>query len=185
MMERSQRAAAIALSFLILPAQAVALSCARPSLSVLINYAEDAGAPMVIGYGSLRHEGPLPDNPSASYEHGKTGEAGIVSTGPVRTIYRFDGDVLTAEGHLNDQSFDVAVTAICVASWCGALPGPVVDGLIALSPSDAGAEVPYALTVSPCPGGIDTAPTPRKLKALRRCLANGHCSHKEHVAFDN
>ncbi|MEM7507714.1 MAG: hypothetical protein AAF415_13310 [Pseudomonadota bacterium] len=177
------RTLALGLAALAIPAQAVALSCAQPSMARLFDWARESGEAMVIGHGGLSHDGPRPAGPKVTYEQDETGGTRIVATGPTTATYRFEGDLLTPEGRLEKQSLTVTVEAICLASWCGGFPADLNDALIALAPTDD--EEPYKLTVGPCPGEIDMVPSAAKVEALERCMAADNCGPTEHKMFDN
>ena len=154
---------AIALSVLV-PAQAMALSCIPPSVERSYGYAQDAEEQYVVVSGRLTFdERKLPKktkNPNDAPNLTK-----IPAT--------LSGHILSQAGFVTPFDQEITIDLRCFGPWCGSASSGV-DHLAFVKKTDAG----YSLTIDPCYSAVFPKPTQQMLDAATACMNGAVCSSK-------
>lgn len=157
---------------------AQALSCLRPNIARTFNDLNSSERNYVMALGVLEQTGarvakgskpvPDPDRPEQPVR-----DIGI----PHEVPARFTGQMYGAAGLGAEQSLDVVVVEVCLASWCGSFPKTAQNVLVFIEQT----EVDYRIRSGPCEGDFKLSPSQKELDILQSCLAAGQCSDA-HIA---
>lgn len=153
------RALAILL-MLLLPMQAAALSCLRPSVARTYIKAAAADETYIIASGRLTFD-------QGSLPKGGNNDAPRMTHIPARLV----GKSMTSDGFKVPFDHDITLEVACFGPWCGgAQNGAQVLAFV----KRQGAR--YALSVTPCGGMVFANPKPAMLKQVLRCHRGGDCT---------
>ena len=153
------------LLMLSLPAQAVALSCERPSVKRSYAQAQAEASSYVVVAGRLGIKGTQGKKaPKFSRLRGKQPAGSIVSA-------TLTGRSLTKKGFTTPFDKPVTLNISCVASWCGSAQNG--EEVLAFVRQEGGQ---YVIDVAPCGGRVFSNPKPAMLKQAQRCMRRGGCS---------
>ena len=149
---------------LMLPVQAAALSCSRPSVERTYAAVAAAKETYVIVQGRLTFDPrKLPRDGDGARKPAKL----------TRIEARLAGKSLTSNGFSVPFDHPVTLEVACFGPWCGrAENGGQVLAFLKRS-KDA-----YALEVNPCGGSVFANPKPKMLKQVVRCHQGGNCKAK-------
>lgn len=148
---------------LVLPVQAMALSCLRPSVERSFEEASAAAEDYVVVAGRV------------TLDTRKLPKSHSNNQNPPR-MTRVKG-VLTGRA-LNKQGFKVpfdrpvSFEVLCFGPWCGSLQNG--GEVLAFVRRDARG---YALEVSPCGGRVFQTPKPAMLRKVQACFSRGSCAN--------
>lgn len=146
---------------LLLPVQALALSCHRPSAARTFKEAAASKDTYVVVEGRLTHK--MPRKP-------KSDDGLLNSNGETRAPARLRGTSLSAAGF--ERPFDQKITLdiVCFGPWCGSAQNG--EQVLAFLKREAGS---YVLEINPCGGHVFSNPKPAMLKRMERCFAGRTC----------
>lgn len=155
------RLLAVALSVL-MPAQAMALSCLPSSVERSFGYAQDAEEQYVVVSGRLTFdERKLPkktENPNDA-------------PNLTRIPAKITGNMLSKAGFVTPFEQQITIELRCFGPWCGSANSGV-DHLAFMKKTDMG----YTLSVDPCYSAVFAKPTPKMLNSATACMNNAKCS---------
>jgi hypothetical protein len=152
---------AIALSVLV-PAQAMALSCIPPSVERSFGYAQDAEELYVVVSGELTFdERKIPQRPKNP------------NNAPKLTLIpaTLSGQSLSKAGFVTTFDQLITIELRCFGPWCGSVTSGA-EHLAFMKKTDAG----YTLNVDPCNSAVFSKPTPQMLDAVTGCMNGAKCS---------
>ena len=151
----------LALLIILLPLEAQALSCLRPSVARSFLGYDKAEETYIVVQGRLTFdESLLPRN---SY-----GE--VAPPQMTKVPAHLTGKSLNRSGFKVPFEQDLTLEVACFGPWCG---GAKTGGeVLAFLRVDEGG---YALDVNPCGGALFPEPRPDMLKTARTCLQGGRC----------
>ena len=155
------RVFALAASLLI-PAQAFALSCVRPSVELSYATATKSTETYLLGTGILTFDQNAVPRSTVGVER---------PAQLTRVPASISGKAFTGAGF--DQKFEANVELVvrCVQSWCPVIASDI-EHLVFLKEAETG----YILSMDPCGGAAFPEPTPAMLDQVLACFNDGNCS---------
>jgi hypothetical protein len=147
---------------LIVPAQAFALSCMKPSVEFSYATAAESDETYLLGTGTLVFDPTLMPRSTIGLER----PAKIT-----RIPAKISGNAFTGAGF--DQPFETEIEMVvrCMQSWCPAITSGQ-EHLVFLKEN----EVSYELAIDPCGGALFSDPTAEMLDQVITCFKDGNCS---------
>ena len=155
---------ALSLPIMAAASSAFALSCARPSIEGAYDGWDRAPERYYVVSGTLTPVAPLPPIPSF-------GAANQGQTGPIRGVYRIQGEVL-GPNYTSPINHIVWVRVGCAGPWCGQFPSAGTSGVMGFKqlPDNT-----LELGVGACPGSIFNDADGSAKRTVQRCMAQGGC----------
>ena len=150
------------LILMVLPVQAMALSCLRPSVERTFEEVNAAKEGYLVVSGRLTLETrKLPKSHSNNQNAPELARVSGKLTGKSLTLAGFD------------VPFDKNITleVLCFGSWCGSAQNG--EEVLAFLRREGGG---HALEISPCGGKVFSNPKPLMLKKVQRCFQRGSCA---------
>lgn len=146
---------------LLLPVEALALSCLRPSVTRTFAEVNAAAEIYIVVSGRLTlNERKLPKRTASTPRPPEM----------TRIKARLKGTSMTLDGFTVPFDQRITLEVACFASWCGGVQSGT--DVLAFVRRDAGK---YALGVNPCGGHVFGTPKPAMLKQVIQCYRGGAC----------
>jgi hypothetical protein len=147
---------------LLMPMQAAALSCMRPSVARTFAEADAATEDYFVVSGRLTFDTRAMPRTTA--------------TGPnppkmTRIPGRLAGKTMSSAGFTVPFDQPLILEVACFGPWCGSID----NGLEVLAFVRRDADGRHALAINPCGGHVFVNPKPAKLKTALRCARGGEC----------
>ena len=149
-----------ALLGVVLPGQAVALSCMAWDAATVYQAAAEAEERYVVALGSFQRTGP--DQVTGSTLGGAE---------PYSYPARFTGSLGSRSGFRTPADFQVGMRVNCIASWCGSAPAERQQMLVFLQVDD---NRDYTLDLDACPFWAIPEPEQAALDQIIQCM-RGDC----------
>jgi hypothetical protein len=149
------------LLLLLLPMQAAALSCLRPSVERTFAEASAAADVYVIVEGRLTLD---------TRKLPKAGPGQQKAPKMTRVAARLNGRSLSKDGFRVPFNQKINLEVACFGPWCGAAQNG--DEVLAFLRRDGAA---YSLAINPCGGFVFPNPKPSMLKQVQGCFQRGSC----------
>jgi len=146
---------------LILPMQAAALSCSRPSVARTYTQADSAPQTYVIVKGRL------------TFDTGKMPRTGSGRNNPPKMTHvaaQLVGKFMSPSGFNVPFDHPITLEVTCLGPWCGgAENGHQVLAFVRREQGE------YALAITPCGGHVFANPKPAMLKKVMQCSSGHEC----------